>query len=234
MLLRQEVTDGVEVLSVRGPVTAEDTQPLRRAVLEALTHEAYAVVLDLEHAGTLPAETCSALADLPARPESWPPASLVVSPLGGGPQVPGWLSAAGVVQALQQLERRAQPRTRIDVDHSDQGPGQARAAVTARAQELGLPDDVCDDVVLLVSELVTNAIRYASPPVRLELQSCDQDVVVTVTDGSCEHPTARQADDQAEGGRGMLLVDRLASDHGVRVDAPGKAVWARVRRSPDS
>ena len=46
-------------------------------------------------------------------------------------------------------------------------------------------------------------------------------------------PARREPGEEAEGGRGMLLVDLLTDDHGVRTDPPGKAVWARLRRSGD-
>lgn len=233
MLLRQEVTDGVEVLSVRGPVADADAQPLLDAVQEAIGHDPRAVVLDLQHAGELTPDVRTALGSMPPLTGGWPRASLVVRPATDTPFVTGWLRAADREQALAQVERRSRPRTRIEVEHSVHGPSQARAAVTACARELGL-QSVYDDVVLLVSEMVTNAIRYAVPPVRLEIQADERDVVVAVRDGSPEPPAPRPAGDEAEGGRGMHLVDVLTSDHGVRVDEPGKAVWARLRRTGDS
>ncbi len=233
MLLRQELADGVEVLSVRGPVLDADAQPLLDAVHEALAHEPRAVVLDLQDAGQLSPGFRTALGSLPQLPSGWPLASLVVRAPSDTPDMLGWLRASDRDEALAQVDRRALPRTRIDVDYSQQGPSQARAAVTACAQELGLRE-VCDDVVLLVSEMVTNAIRYATPPVRLEIQAGDDDVVVAVCDGSPEPPRPRAAGEDAEGGRGMLLVDLLTTDHGVRTGPPGKAVWARLRRTCDS
>jgi anti-sigma regulatory factor (Ser/Thr protein kinase) len=233
VLLRQEVADGVEVLTVRGPVADADAQPLVAAVHEALAHQPRAVVLDLQDAGELSEGVRTALGSLPPLPSSWPMSSLVVRPPADSPDMTGWLRTSGRHEALAQLDRRALPRTRIDVEYSVQGPSQARAAVHACAQELGLAE-VCDDVVLLVSEMVTNAIRYAAPPVRLEIQSGERDVVVAVCDGSPQPPTPRVAGDEAEGGRGMLLVDLLTSENGVRQDPPGKAVWARLRRTCDS
>ena len=230
MLLRQEVSDGVEVLSVQGPVSDSDAQPLLDAVHEALAHEPRAVVLDLQQAGELTPGVRTALGSLPPLPSGRPLASLVVRPPTQTPDMTGWLRASDRREALAQVERRAQPRTRIEVEHSKHGPSQARAAVSACAEELGL-QSVCDDVVLLVSEMVTNAVRYAAPPVRLEIQAGDDDVVVAVCDGSPEHPRPRDAGDDAEGGRGMLLVDLLTTDHGVRTGPPGKAVWARLRRT---
>jgi anti-sigma regulatory factor (Ser/Thr protein kinase) len=219
VLLRQEVADGVEVLSVRGPVGDADAGPLADAVQRALAGDPRAVVLDLAEVSSISDHARFALGSLPHEPAGFGRGALVVCPpsLGGS-------------DALPHTDRRAQPRTFMDVEHSLHGPAQARAAVNACAHRLGL-DEVCDDVVLLVSEMVTNAVRYAEPPVRLELQADDREVVVAVRDGSPQPPLAREADRDAESGRGMLLVDMLAADHGVRSDPPGKAVWARLRRS---
>ena len=225
MLLRQEVANGVQVLSVGGPVEDADAGPLVDAVHRALAVGPRAVVLDLADVSSLSGGARSALSGLP-RQNGFGAGALVVGPPPDLPELAG----SDLSATLAGMDRRAQPRTLIDVEHSLLGPAQARAAVNEAAKRLGL-DEVCDDVVLLVSEMVTNAVRYAEPPVRLELQAGSEDVVVAVRDGSPEPPAPRAADEDAEGGRGMLLVDMLAADHGVRTDPPGKAVWARVRRS---
>lgn len=131
--------------------------------------------------------------------------------------------------ALHVLSARAALGLWLDVDCGPLGPGQARRAVAECAARLGL-DGVVDDLMLIVSELVTNAVRHGSPPVRLEVLA-DADVVrVAVGDSDPGLPRPRTVDEDAEGGRGMALVELLTSDHGVRLQPPGKTVWASVTR----
>ncbi len=132
--------------------------------------------------------------------------------------------------ALRVLPTRAALGLWVDVEPGPLGPSQARRAVEECAARLGL-DDVVDDLVLLVSELVTNAVRHGTPPVRLEVLADDDVVRIAVDDGEAGLPRPRTADDDAEGGRGMALVDLLAREHGVRPHPPGKTVWASVTRS---
>lgn len=230
MRLRQEVSDGVEVLSVRGPVADDEAVPLVDAVRQALASEPRAVVLDLAEVSDLSDVARTALGSLPPLADGCEVASMVVCPPAHAPDINGWLQASDRRSALAQVERRSLPRTCIEVEHSQHGPAQARAEVARCAASLGL-DEVCDDVLLLVSEMVTNAVRYAVPPVRVEISAGDDDVVVAVCDGSPQPPARRDSCQDAEGGRGMLLVDLLTEDHGVRTDPPGKAVWARLRRT---
>jgi anti-sigma regulatory factor (Ser/Thr protein kinase) len=231
VLLRQEMDRGIEVLSVQGPIGPREAATLVCAVERALAREPRGIVVDLREVTALDDQAREALGALGSLPSGWPRAALVVCPPSCVPGVPGLLTAPDRAAALEHVDARAsRPRARIDVRHDHSGPAQARAAVAECASRLGI-DDLRDDVVLVVSEMVTNAVRHASPPVGLEIEATEDDVVIAVRDGSPRRPTPRVADDSAEGGRGMMLVDLLSSDHGVRPQPPGKTVWARVRRA---
>jgi signal transduction histidine kinase len=91
-----------------------------------------------------------------------------------------------------------------------------------------------DPVLLVVSELVGNAVRHGRPPVDLRLRKAGQGVRVAVHDDDSAPPTAVEATRDAESGRGLLLVDALASESGVeQIEGDGKVVWARVDPEPD-
>jgi anti-sigma regulatory factor (Ser/Thr protein kinase) len=91
---------------------------------------------------------------------------------------------------------------------------------------------LADTTELIVSELVTNAIRASagllSPVVRLWLVSDLNCVVIHVWDGSNEMPVRQNAGPDSERGRGLLLVESLSRDWGWYRKATGKVAWAMI------
>src|SRR5215210_200325 len=116
-------------------------------------------------------------------------------------------------------------------DEPDAVP-RARAFVAAAVPRLR-PDAselVIADVELATAELLTNALLYAGPPVLLRLRLTPNGVRVEVQDGSVAAPVRALASVEAMTGRGLALVDALATGWGVdRVpDGGGKVVWCEV------
>jgi len=90
-----------------------------------------------------------------------------------------------------------------------------------------------DDAVLLVSELVTNAVRHAidTGAIGLEITSADTWLRLEVQDGDPNWRQTDSLDDCDESGYGFVLVDSLADRWGVRRICAGKAVWAELDAS---
>lgn len=100
----------------------------------------------------------------------------------------------------------------------------ARALTVAKLAEWGLRE-LEFTTELLVSELVTNAIRYGRPPLRLRLIH-ERTLILEVSDGSNTSPRARRALETDEGGRGLFLVAQVAKLWGTRYEVRGKTIWA--------
>ncbi|MDH6136197.1 anti-sigma regulatory factor (Ser/Thr protein kinase) [Kitasatospora sp. MAA4] len=107
-----------------------------------------------------------------------------------------------------------------------------------REQGLGGPDyqDVTDGLLLIVSELVTNAVTHAallSPQVTTEVAIRDGQIRVAVEDGHPYRPKAVQSDHAQTGGRGLMLVKSIALEAGGACDVErtgdgGKVIWASL------
>jgi anti-sigma regulatory factor (Ser/Thr protein kinase) len=120
----------------------------------------------------------------------------------------------------------------------------ARGHVRSVALEWGLPG-LADIAELLVSELVTNAVRASDrlriradlaivPVVRIWLVSDRASIVIHVWDGSDEMPARKDVSVEDESGRGLLLVESLGKDWGAYREASGKVVWVVIGGMQDN
>jgi anti-sigma regulatory factor (Ser/Thr protein kinase) len=114
-------------------------------------------------------------------------------------------------------------------------PNGPNAAREARREIAGvapsLPDDVVDDVTLLVSELVTNSFRHSGlpegDPIVLRVDLTGSTVRIEVSDhGDASTPAIREPGDH--GGWGLRIVDRVADRWGTDEIAGGRVVWFEV------
>ncbi|MFI5530604.1 PAS domain S-box protein [Kitasatospora sp. NPDC051853] len=88
---------------------------------------------------------------------------------------------------------------------------------------------LADDARLLVSEVLTNAIKHARGPFALQVRRAAAELTVEVSDRSPHLPQPRLADPDDESGRGLLLVEALAASWGVRPTEEGKTTWFTLR-----
>jgi len=109
-------------------------------------------------------------------------------------------------------------------------PGAVRAARTAVRNRLAAwnLDGLADIAALLVSELVTNALRHATGPIGVRLvrpEAVDGVLLVEVSDPLPDPPRERIAALDDESGRGLQLVAHAARRWGTRPGVTGKTVW---------
>ncbi|MFG3343540.1 SpoIIE family protein phosphatase [Streptomyces sp. NPDC048018] len=100
----------------------------------------------------------------------------------------------------------------------------ARSMAVEQLERWGL-DDLAFTTELVVSELVTNAIRYAAGPIGLRLIR-DRSLICEVSDSQHTSPHARYAGSDEEGGRGLFMVAQLTEHWGTRYLPTGKTIWA--------
>ena len=119
---------------------------------------------------------------------------------------------------------------------------QARHAVRDLLYRQGVPisDDLVHGLLLIVSELATNAVKHAallSPMLAVEVAVGAEWVRVSVEDNHPYRPTALEADHARTGGRGLLLVSEVAREAGgvcdvAHTSSGGKVIWAALPLKP--
>ncbi|ESP99469.1 ATP-binding protein [Streptomyces sp. CHA1] len=98
----------------------------------------------------------------------------------------------------------------------------------------GVDDALADTLILIVSELVTNAVVHTGSPAVLRIQlpaapGCPPGTVrVEVADASAQPPLQRHADREETNGRGLELVDGLADRWGWQPEGEGKRIWCEI------
>ncbi|MFE8990066.1 ATP-binding protein [Streptomyces collinus] len=96
-----------------------------------------------------------------------------------------------------------------------------------------VPAPLAIDAELVVSELVTNAIRHAPGPCGMILRLSDEGLAITVWDTSAEQPVVKERDGQRFGGHGMHVVHTVSADVAVAPLGAGKQITACLRTAPD-
>ncbi|MFF7760632.1 SpoIIE family protein phosphatase [Streptomyces griseorubiginosus] len=117
-----------------------------------------------------------------------------------------------------------------DVPPDPAAVAETRKNATRQLSAWGL-DEAAFVTELVVSELVTNAIRYGGAPIQLRLIR-DRNLICEVSDASNTTPHLRRARTFDEGGRGLLLVAQLTQAWGTRQTYTGKTIWAEQSLSP--
>ncbi|MCE4944190.1 SpoIIE family protein phosphatase [Streptomyces albulus] len=128
--------------------------------------------------------------------------------------------------ALLVARTKLLPADRIaewDVPSDPAAVGPVRAACMRTLESWGL-DEIGFTTELILSELITNAIRYGAQPIRVRLLY-DRALICEVSDGTSASPHLRRATATDEGGRGLFLVAQFAQRWGTRYTPSGKVIW---------
>ncbi|KUO14431.1 histidine kinase [Streptomyces dysideae] len=155
------------------------------------------------HADRPPEESCQAVVDelLPSRPKD--------------------------DVALLIARTRALPPNQVadwDVPRDPAAVSGMREAVSGTLEKWGL-SELGFAMELVLSELITNAIRYGCEPIHVRLIR-DRTLICEVADGSSTSPHLRYAATTDEGGRGLFLVSQMTERWGTRYTPEGKVIWA--------
>jgi len=157
----------------------------------------------LEQAGPSPEETCRAVLDARPPARAVDDIALIVA-----------RTRALAADRIAEWQVPAEPAAVADV----------RAAVTRQLARWEL-DELGFTTELILSELVTNAIRYGGDPIRVRMLY-DRTLICEVFDSSSTSPHLRYAAMTDEGGRGLFLVAQLSERWGTRYTPAGKVIWA--------
>lgn len=128
-------------------------------------------------------------------------------------------------------ERRRDASLELTLPRTVEAPGIARAAITGMCRDLELAGQACQTLVLLVSEVVSNAVLHSSGPsdasISLTADARVDAVRVTVTDDGEGFVPGPRDPERVEGGYGLYLVEKAASRWAVVPGAPTR-VWFEI------
>jgi signal transduction histidine kinase/DNA-binding response OmpR family regulator len=128
-----------------------------------------------------------------------------------------------LARVTDEAQRAASVSRHVDADQ--RAVADARSFVTSTLLEWRISGAVAHDVVLLASELVTNAIVHGRPPIELRLRRTAAHIVLSVADHAAYLPRRLRPTSEDEHGRGLQLVALLADRWGTRPTPDGKSVW---------
>jgi anti-anti-sigma factor len=231
------------LVTAAGELNRVSATNLRQILLKCVADQPRAVIVDLSRVVVSDAESLVVLAAVARQASLWPGLPLLVS-VPPGP-VADALRQTGIDRAVPVRETPA--AALASVADADSGPtvrellpplpGTERRARTVTVQTCTRwrLEHLIEPACLIVSELVSNAVRHAGTTMTLRLSRRSRHLLIAVEDGSPVEPPATPRPAGAEPGepRGLLLVDRTSHRWGsMPTESGGKVVWAVLRLDP--
>jgi anti-anti-sigma regulatory factor len=232
-----ERTLPVAIVRPRGQLDADTAAQLRAALISSLAQQPAGVLVEGSELVVVDDRALAVLASVALESSHWPGVPLVVSGPPATVAAVDRLRASRYIRtcpdesaALAVLHRSpVPPSRRQQIEPDRDAPAMARLAVREFCAEQSLGGDG-DAAQLVASELVTNAVIHAGTTMEFTLRYVSPLLHIAVCDGSGQVPRIHSiVDENAESGRGLLLVDALATAWGSLVPDSGKVVWATVR-----
>jgi anti-anti-sigma factor len=253
----QSTREGCVILAPVGELDLDAMPTLRRVLLKRLAERPVAVICDLSGLRAVDAPCAAVFTSVASHPSSsWPETNLVLC--CAPPAVSATLERLGVPQflavhpTLQEALAHASARppylrAELPLGPSVTAPAAARQFVGATCWQWRLHaadehidplaragvEELVDRAMLVASELVTNAVVHTHGPLRLRLELVAGRLRLAVADQSPRllGLAADPDDPEAEGGRGLVVVDQLASSWGVQHPPEGgKVIWCVLER----
>jgi anti-anti-sigma regulatory factor/anti-sigma regulatory factor (Ser/Thr protein kinase) len=239
MEIQHSTRDGCVVVALTGSIDLFSVSEIQRALLKDLSDQPFALICDLAGVDTLDPVCATVFSTVANHPASrWPDTSFLLC--GAQPpvaeildrlQVPHFLRLyADVDEAIDEaMARPPYLRDELRLDPTPAAAAAARAFVreVCRHWQHAIPDPtVMDRAELVANELVTNAVVHAGTEIWVRLELRGDRLHIAVRDGSPRLLRPVPPDWQAEGGRGLRLIEHLARAWGVnRHPDGGKVVW---------
>lgn len=228
------------VVRVAGSLDDRSASTLHEALTQCLPQEPSLIVLDITALTEASPDTVGAFGALADQARAWPGANVVLA--GPVPRVARTLLASGVTASVPAYS---------SVEAARHNPGWARGgpwpqrfrlvltpSVTAATRARRLVDRACvewalpglqDPARLIVTELVSNAVRHAGTGLEVVLSRWSDTVCFGVRDESTAPPRPHgPVPPTVEGGRGLLVVDIMCRSWGITPLPGGKVVWASL------
>jgi len=230
----------VAIVRLQGMLSLSTVSLCRTTLIKVLTDQPTALVIDVADLRCDDPIAVTVFRSVGRLAAEWPGTTIMLC--GAGGNVAEYLNRraprdlelfATPADAAAAAERYVAPRQfRLSCDLDIDTPARAREVAAHAFRRWNLSQAVMEDADVLVSELVTNAVRHARTASTLMLQLTDRYLHVAVRDGSSEPPrTVATGDPLAMNGRGMRIVAMLTTSWGVLPAADGKVVWATLRRA---
>ena len=245
MQITHSTRDGCLVVTLTGQITVATAPQIQRALLKDLAEGPLAIICDLEGVDSLDPVCATIFATVANHPASrWPATSLLLC--AAQPAVAEVLGAVRIrhflplYDTLQEALDAAADRPGYLRDELRLAPTRTAAAAarrfvreTLQPWRLTPPDgELSDQAQLLADELVTNAVIHAQTDIRLGLELGGELLHIAVRDLDRRLPRLLPDDPQAQGGRGLRLVEWLAAAWGAQPHPEGgKVVWCTLQTS---